>query len=279
MVPKHSTEENIESVKLGDAVTPYIISVPQDKKLKAQQEVWRFIRWCGEDRLLSSLTVPLVSTYSEQITSSPTELPEKLEPVKEFLAFAHKKGWTATKLSTHIKIIKRAARAGGSRKKLPERIVTLSSKGYDDLKAEIEELNSQRPKIVEEIQRARADKDFRENAPLDAAREQLAKLESRVKELDAMLKVATIIDDKMAGQDASTQFICIGYTVTVKDMSCGESLEYKLVDAREANPIKGRISVESPIGRALINRKKGDRVEVKAPAGTIPYSIEDVKQD
>lgn len=279
MTPKNTPATDTETVTLGEAAAQYIISIPQDKKPKAQQEIFKFIRWYGEGRLCNALTVPEVSSYAEQITSSATELPEKLEPVKDFLAFSHKQGWTTLKLASQIKIMKRTSNKSSSNsKRQQDRVVTLSAKGYADLEAEIASLNNERPAIVEEIQKARADKDFKENAPLDAAREQLSKLESRIKDLEATLKVATIIDNKTMGQETARQVISIGNTVVLKDLSTRESIEYKLVDAREANPVKGRISVASPIGKALLNHKKGDHIEVKAPAGNLPYIIEEIKQ-
>ena len=142
------------------------------------------------------------------------------------------------------------------------------------MQSELTALIDERPIIIEEIQKAASDKDFKENAPLDAAREQQGKLEARIKEIEATLKVATLMDAK-----ANTgHTISIGDVVVLCDINSNEQIQYKLVDIREANPSKGKISIVSPIGRALLGQKKGDEITVQAPAGTLPYKIEDIQR-
>jgi transcription elongation factor GreA len=121
------------------------------------------------------------------------------------------------------------------------------------------------------MQKAAADKDFRENAPLAAAREQKAHLDGRIKEIEAILNQAKIIGE---GQDISKAKF--GDTVVLRDLSSGKEFSYTLVDPREANPVKGKLSAASPLGKAILDKETGQTVEVAAPAGTFCCRIESI---
>lgn len=268
------TEPTPPHFTLGEAATQFFISLPAEHRLKAQQEINKFIRWYGEKRLINELTAPEISSYVEQVNSSVTDPPERLVPVKDFLAYAFQQGFTRTKLAPQIKYKKASGKITKSGKRPTEHVIALTAQGYVELEAELTALKSERPRMAEEIRKAAADKDFRENAPLEAAREYQGHLEGRIRELEASLKKATIIDDKqVAGHKAG-----LGDTIVLRDLTSSEQIAYTLVDAREANPIKGKISIVSPIGKAMLGHTKGDTVEVAAPAGTLPYRIEDIKQ-
>ncbi len=274
MASKNTSDAIAENCTLGEAATKFLISLPSDKRPKAQQEVNKFVRWYGEKRLINGLTVPEVSNYAEQINSTATDPAEKLEPVKDFLTYANKQGLARTKLATHIKFKKTISKVPQASRRQTGENISLTAQGYAELEAELTTLKNERPRVVEELRRAAADKDFRENAPLEAAREYQGHLEARIRELEASLKKATVIDEKqVAGHK-----IGLGDTVVLRDLTSGEEAIYMLVDAREANPAKGKISKVSPIGRAILGHTKGDSVEVTAPAGALPYKIEDIKQ-
>ena len=119
------------------------------------------------------------------------------------------------------------------------------------------------------MRRAAADKDFSENAPLDAAREQRGYLEGRIMELEGVLAAAVVMDETRAG----THKIGIGDEVVLQDLATGEEVRYSLVSPREVDPAAGKISSESPIGKAAIGRQAGDEVEVMVPAGKLRYRI------
>jgi len=123
---------------------------------------------------------------------------------------------------------------------------------------------------VADIKRAAADKDFRENAPLDAAREQLSYLEGRLKELEAVLKAAVITE---AGVEASAR-VGIGSSVVLRDLDSGQELTYTLVGPRDVDAARGRISSASPIGRAILDKSSGQVIEIAVPAGKMRYRIE-----
>lgn len=123
------------------------------------------------------------------------------------------------------------------------------------------------------MRRAAADKDFRENAPLEVAREQRGQLEGRIKELEEAVKSAIIIDEKQK----VTPKVSIGNRVALRDLVSGEELCYMIVSPREVDPLTGKISNASPIGKAIISRGEGEVVEVITPAGKFRYQIEQIK--
>ena len=258
---------------LGQAAAQFLLELPPADRPRAQQEIYKFVRWYGEERKLSELTIPEVANYAEQITSSTIEVAEKLAVVKDFLSYCYKRKLIKTNLTVHIKPKKISPKRTHHSRQHHRRIVSLTDQGYADLQAELAALLDERPRIAEELKRAAADKDFRENAPLEAAREHQARVEGRIRELEAILKAATVMDDK---QSASRE-ITIGDTVVLLEAVSCEEMTYTLVDIREANPDAGKISIVSPVGQAVLGRRKGDKVAVKAPASVINYEIKDIK--
>jgi transcription elongation factor GreA len=273
MASKKTSDPSTSSYSLGEAATQFLLKLSSEERLKAQQEVYKFVRWYGEKRPLSGLTIPEIANYADQISSSTTEGVEKLGTIKTFLAYAHKQGLTKTNLSVHLKSKKATPKSGSSLKRIAHRKVLLTSKGYSDLEAELTNLKNKRPQIAEEIKKAASDKDFRENAPLEAAREHLGHLEGRIQELESTLKMANLMDEH---QSAAVE-ITFGDTVVLRDLASGEQVKYTLVDASEANALKSKISVVSPMGQALLGQTQGQKIEVKAPAGILHYQIEDIQ--
>jgi transcription elongation factor GreA len=273
MASKKTPDPATSNYSLGEAATQFLLKLSSEERLKAQQEVYKFVRWYGEKRPLIGLTIPEVANYAEQISSSTTEVGEKLGIIKTFLAYTHKQGLTRANLAVHLKSKKTPPKSASSLKRRPHRKVLLTSNGYSDLKAELTTLKNKRPQIAEEIKKAASDKDFRENAPLEAAREHLGHVEGRIKELESTLKMADLVDEQ---QPAAVE-ITFGDTVVLRDLASGEQVRYTLVDASEANALKGKISVVSPMGQALLGQTQGQNVEVKAPAGILRYQIEDIQ--
>jgi transcription elongation factor GreA len=273
MSSKNAADSVPPNYSLGQIATQFLLTLPSEERLKAQQEVYKFVRWYGEKRPLAGLTIPEVANYAEQITSSTTEVAEKLGVIKTFLAYAHKQGLTRANLAVHLKSKKTPPKSASILKRRSQRKVLLTSQGYADLKTQLTTLKNARPHIAEELQKAAADKDFRENAPLEAAREHQGQVEARIRKLESTLKMATLVDE----QQTSGREITFGDTVLLRDLVSGEQASYTLVDASEANPIECKISVASPMGQALLGQMKGQNIEVKAPAGILHYRIEDIK--
>ncbi|GAI52169.1 unnamed protein product, partial [marine sediment metagenome] len=140
------------------------------------------------------------------------------------------------------------------------------------LKAELAALKSKRSEAIDEVRRAAADKDFRENAPLEAAREQRGHLEGQIKELEETLKSAVVIDEK---QKIALK-VSVGDSIILRDLASGEELHYVMVNSKEADATRGKISSASPIGKAIIGRGQGEIIEVTAPAGKLRYQVKQI---
>ncbi|MDD2761045.1 MAG: transcription elongation factor GreA [Methylomonas sp.] len=149
--------------------------------------------------------------------------------------------------------------------------VPLTVTGANKLRAELEELKTVvRPRIIQAIAEARAHGDLKENAEYHAAREQQSFAEGRIAEIEGKLSNANIID--VTKTDANGKVV-FGATVKIEDLDSGKEVTYQIVGEDEANIKEGRISVGSPIARALIGKEEGDSVVVKAPGGDIEYEI------
>ena len=147
--------------------------------------------------------------------------------------------------------------------------------GAEKLRAELQELKTvQRPAIVTAIAEARAHGDLSENAEYHAAKERQGFIEGRISELEAKLGNAQIINPKLLDADGRCVF---GATVDLEDVKSGESVTYQIVGDDEADIKDGKISISSPIARALIGKYAGDVAEVRAPAGVREYEILDVR--
>ncbi len=153
--------------------------------------------------------------------------------------------------------------------------IAMTSEGYERMKDEFENLKGvERPKIIEEVETARAHGDLSENAEYHAAREKLGYIQGRLQELEVKLSKAEIIDPKsMKGQEK----IMFSATVKLMDVETDKKSVYQLVGEYEADVNAGKISVTSPIARALIGKKEGDLVTVKTPGGAKEYEIEKVE--
>jgi transcription elongation factor GreA len=236
------------------------------------KEVERFVRWCGADRILAELRGHEVATYAETLTGGVTDAGSRADAVRKFLAFAKKAGHTTTNLGTHIRLRKQAP-ARPTRATAMPIDVEMSEEERTALSAELDSLKAQRPQIVRDLQRAMADKDFRENAPLDAARERQGYVEGRIRALEQKLDRAVIVGNA----PASRHFVEVGSTVLLRNLQSGAEVTYTLVRPGEVNAGQGRISFESPVGSALLQRQVGDEVEVTAPSGTLRFRIERVQ--
>ena len=146
----------------------------------------------------------------------------------------------------------------------------LSAERLEELKQELTYLKTVREKEVAElIKEARSFGDLSENSEYDEAKNEQGKLYSRIAELDEILSNYTIIEE----QETHLDMVHVGNTVIVEDLEFDEKLSYQIVGSQEADPMNGRISEESPFGRALLGRRSGEEVTVEAPAGSIRYQI------
>jgi transcription elongation factor GreA len=152
--------------------------------------------------------------------------------------------------------------------------VILTPEGYEKLKQEIEHLSTEkRREVAERIRIAREFGDIAENSEYDDAKNDQALLEHRIATLEERLKSARVIE---AGE-VTTDAVSVGSHVTLKDVDANETVEYHIVGSAEANPAEYKLSNESPVGKAIIGRKKGEVVEVAAPRGALKFKIVDIK--
>lgn len=146
----------------------------------------------------------------------------------------------------------------------------LSAERAEELQKELVYLKTVREKEVAElIKEARSFGDLSENSEYDEAKNEQGKLYSRIAELDEILSNYTIIEE----QETSHDIVHVGSTVTVKDLEFDEVETYQIVGSQEADPMNGRISEESPFGKALLGQKSGEVVVVEAPEGNLRYEI------
>ena len=152
----------------------------------------------------------------------------------------------------------------------------ITAEGLQKLEEELAQRKGAiREEILERIKEARAQGDLSENSEYDQAKEDQGKNESRIVELEQMIKTAVIIDTSASSKEGK---VSLGCTVVLKDMETDEEETYTLVGTTEADPFDNKISNESPVGKAVIGKKIGDVVVAVTPAGELSYKILEVKQ-
>lgn len=264
--------EGRAAVKLMEAVTEYLQSL-QEGRVEGQQELLKFARWFGRERALASFKPPEIGDYAEQATAGSSNGEGRLRPVREFLIYARKRGLLEQNLAVHLKARRtgRGTRKSGPGRRAEAETVRLTAEGLAEIEERLKRLRKELTQAAAEIRRAAADKDVRENAPLEAARQHHGQIMSRIQELEDTLTRAQVLEDGQS-QEARKQ-VRQGSTVTLRDVASGEELTYLLVDPREANSLGGKLSIGSPVGQAMHDRREGDEVEVKAPRGSFFYQI------
>ena len=152
--------------------------------------------------------------------------------------------------------------------------VILTSEGYEKLKDEIEYLSTvKRREVAERIRVAREFGDIQENAEYDDAKNEQMLLEQRIAKLEERLLSARVIE----ADEISTDVVSIGSLVRLRDVDAKKTFEYHIVGSAEADPAANKLSNESPVGKAILGRKKGETVEVAAPRGSLKFKILDIK--
>ena len=152
--------------------------------------------------------------------------------------------------------------------------IILTAEGYRKLQEEIELLSTtRRREVAERIRVAREFGDIAENAEYDAAKNDQAHLEARIAMLEERLKNARVVTKK----EIKSGEVSVGTKVRLKDMGSNKTVEYHVVGSAEANPAEMKLSNESPVGKAIMGRKKGDVVEVSAPRGALKFKIMEIK--
>ena len=151
--------------------------------------------------------------------------------------------------------------------------VVLTKQGYENLKKEIDYLRGdKRREVAERIRVAREFGDIAENAEYDDAKNEQAMLEHRIAQLEERLMAARVIDKREISKDV----VSLGSHVKIRDVEAKKTLEYYIVGSAEANPAENKLSNESPVGKAIIGKKKGETVDVATPRGSLKFKIMEI---
>ena len=196
---------------------------------------------------------------------------KKLTVARDYLNYIHTEGFTEANLGNHIRN-KKGRRTGSVslKSKVHEGdIVEISKEYHDSLEKELNVKYKERENVVVDINKAAADKDFRENAPLEAAREKQGLIESQIKTIEETLRKSVIINTKKSNK--KNKIAQIGSKVTLEKEN--KRTKINLVASPEADVNLSKISLESPLGKAIMGKGENDHVTVSAPAGEIKYTI------
>lgn len=263
-----------QGLSLGEVSFSFLTSLPPEESQDKQQEINKFILWYGKDRPVSKITPLEIESYAGWAASSTSDATKKLQPVKNLLTYLKKGKLTKTNLATHLRV-KQPSTKNKVRARPPKEQVMLTSDDYIQLKAQLAALEEDRRLIAEDLRLAAADKDFRENAPLQAAREQRDHIEARIRGIQTALSTGVLVQQE---ETEEVMVVKLGSKITLRDLSSGAQLTYILATKNEAKPAKNKISIVSPIGKACLNQSQGDIVKVFAPVGELSYQIECIEQ-
>ena len=257
----------------GQYVSKHVMSMKGDKA-ETSKELQRFVQWCGPHKVMGDVTPSMIGDYVERVIGSGTtpQAPERLQAVRQFLSFAHKEQIIERKLAQHVRVRRVRPRFGTGSLQEDSRI-QLTEEGHEQLVAELESLKVRRPELSEAIRLAAADKDVRENAPLEAAREDAGRVEGRISQIEQTLNNSVVMD---AAAIARSRVVKLGAVVSVLDLSperrSSQPADYTVVSASEVKPPE-KISDVSPLGGALLGRSVGHEVDVQTPRGMMKYKI------
>ena len=267
--------EGVLAFTLERAASEYFLA--NAKRLNQQQRVavTRFVSWAGSDRELPGISAHEMTLFQDAQGANVADLGDRLLPVKAFLAYAKKKEWSKTNLGVHLRVKKTVRRTtdGVIIQESADEIIEMTVEGLELARNELSRLRGERPVIAKKLEEAMADKDFRENAPLDAARDEQAMLEARIRDLEHTVHHSRVSNAAGAERDGRAH---MGSSVKATNLVSKKSVEYTLVGQNEVDAAAGRISIASPVGRALVGSTVGDEVEVEAPSGTIRFRVEEV---
>ena len=151
----------------------------------------------------------------------------------------------------------------------------MTYEGLKKLEDELQDLKvNRRQEVAQKIREAREQGDLSENAEYDAAKDEQRDIEARIEELEKILKNAEVIDE----DDVAIDTISVGCCVTLLDVEFDDEMKFKIVGSTEANSLKGKISNESPVGKALIGKQVGDVITVETPAGSFQYKVLEIQR-
>ena len=267
------SEGTLVSITLGEALQEYLGTLAPEAHNALGPFVRKYVEHAGPDTTIESLSGARVESYAEaQIQASDPAAPQRVAALKAWFQYLKKHSYAEKNYGIHIRVRRSANRLSAAATRAAEAPIEMTAEGIAGLEQEHAKLQDIVPDLVKAISLAREDKDFRENAPLEAAREALAFNETRRREIDAILKRVVAVEGGVGAGNRST----IGSVVAVTRLDNGIEVDYKLVSAREANATDRKISVESPVGKELLGRRPGDEVTVSVPSGVVQFRVNGV---
>ncbi len=234
----------------------------------------RFVRWCGPNAAVSSVTTLQITDFLEEQSSSTTRPPSVYrQPLKLFFDFARDRGARTDNPMRGVHTPRgqgRTGRAAAGQTPGSKDSVLLSAEKLAEFQAELERLTQEeRPRILRDLQEARADGDLRENAAYDDARKQQGMVEGRIQELEQMIRRAELLGDGVQ----PTGKVVVGSLVELESLGSSRSRKFRIVSPEETDPRNGKLSYQSPVGQGVMGRSPGETVEVETPRGTTQYRI------
>jgi len=259
-------------LSVGDAIRNYIAGLAPTERPTTVPVLQQFSRWFGPDRDLHEIDAVQLERYQDQMAASGVDPASRLEPLRAFLSDARSKKLIPVALASYVKIKRKtAAERQSLGKPVAVQTIDVTRSGFEQLQSELQRLEGEElPAAIAAMQRAAADKDFRENAPYDAAKQHRAELQRRIDEIKGTLSHAVVVDG------ATDDRVGVGTRVVVRDLDEDEEFAYTLVGPGERG--MGKISTQSPVGRALLDHIVGDVVQVTVPAGLHKYRIEKIER-
>lgn len=269
-----SERETLSPATLKEAFDEYMKSLKPDQQHAQEAYIRRCVEHFGDQTPISTLTGSRVELFAEsQIRASDPNAQDRVNALKQYFQFIRKRGYAVENFGIHIRVRRPTGSRGrgANQVRIEEALVEMTPDGLEGRKQRLAELQSHRPDVLRAIATAREDKDFRENAPLQAAREELGMIDGEIKQLEHDIKYAVVVDS------TSNDVSAMGSRVTVtRDGRAQET--FTLVGAREANWKERKISVDSPVGKGLLGKRVGDEIEVPTPNGSSSYRIDGIDQ-
>tara|TARA_B100000686_G_C16637855_1_gene888321 strand:- start:319 stop:1179 length:861 start_codon:yes stop_codon:yes gene_type:complete len=278
---KTNTTKNPKSDQpktLNEAIKVYVKTIENNLKMKTRYELSQFAKHLGPDRSLTSLSPPEIGDYGDLLSSriAVSDTHDRMDSVKKFLLFLHDEELIDENmnLATHIRS-RRSYRSRNMKKvsnlSLPNQ-PTITKSRHNALTKKLKLLLKERNRLAETIQIAAQDKDVRENAPLEAAREAQGINTAKINEVESMLRGAVIVADEKG--KIQKGIISLGSNVTVQNQNNQSKSKYRIVDPSESDPLANRISSESPLAKSLMGKSEKEIIQVKAPnETTIEFKI------
>ena len=209
-----------------------------------------------------------VARYADEVASNGGDVYSRVTPVKLFLTFLKRNGVLKDGLAAHMRIPRASKKFAG--RVISDESIQMTPEGHKKVSDELSDRKGQRVEIADQIRLARSDKDVSENAPLDAARERQGINEARIKELEAKLRLVTVLGKGSSSKKSGAH---VGSRVVLEEVTSRKKSDYLLVDSMESDPLQGKLSVASPVAKAVMGKTTGDSIEVTVPKGTTRYKI------